>query len=190
MDKRQLRKAIILKRADLAPQSRTKAEQLIGKQLFDMQCFKNSHHVSSFVSFRDEIEMQAINEMILKEGKVLVLPYIDMAVKKMTFHVVKSLDSLIKNTYGILEPNPELHPQINFKDIDLVLAPGVAFDQKGFRLGYGGGFYDRFFSQIEKTIPKIGIAFELQVVESLEVESYDQPITHLLTETGLRTFNH
>lgn len=188
MDKRQLRKEILSKRALVPLQARKNAENSIYSLLFELDDFKKSHIISSFVSFRDEVEMQIINQKIIKDKMTLVLPYIDMATKTMTFHIVKALEELKINNFGILEPNPKLHPQIDINQIDLILTPGVAFDLRGYRIGYGGGFYDRFFSEIKKTIPKIGIAFEVQVVDTLEPEMHDLPVTHLITECGLRSF--
>lgn len=188
MDKRQLRKEILSKRALMPSQIRKNAESHIYPVLFELDAFKKSHVISSFVSFRDEVEMDIINQKILKNKMTLVLPYIDMETKTMTFHIVNALEELKINNFGILEPNPKLHPQIDIDQIDLVLTPGVAFDLHGYRVGYGGGFYDRFFSEIKKAIPKVGIAFELQVVNTLEPEIHDLPVTHLITESGLRSF--
>lgn len=190
MDKRQLRQMIISKRTTLSLQMRQNAESAIYKHLFELDTFKRSQIISSFVSFRDEIEMKTINEKILSEGKTLVLPFIDMTTKSMTFHIVNALKELELNSFGILEPNPKHHYQIENSAIELVLTPGVAFDQRGYRLGYGGGFYDRFFSQIEKTIPKIGIAYDIQMVVALDVEAYDLPVTQLITESGIKNFSH
>ncbi len=190
MDKRQLRQMIISKRSTLSLQMRQNAEAEIHKRLFELDTFKSSRIISSFVSFRDEIEMKTINERILSEGKTLVLPFIDMTTKSMSFYIVNALKELELNSFGILEPNPKHHTQIENSAIDLVLTPGVAFDQRGYRLGYGGGFYDRFFSQIEKTIPKIGIAFDIQLVDALDVEAYDLPVTQLITENGIKNFSH
>lgn len=190
MNKRQIRTEILERRNMLTAEEREKAEVTILKSLSTLSEFENANTIASFVSFRNEIEMQTINQSILSSGKKLVLPLIDMTLKTMHFHQVDNLESLVKNSYGILEPNPEEHPQVPFEDIELVLTPGVAFDLFGYRLGYGGGFYDRFFTSLKKAIPSIGIAFECQVVSKLPTDAYDQKIQKLLTETGLKNFTH
>ena len=162
---------------------------MLFRSLENLDLFINAQNISSFVDFRDEISMTAINQSIIDSGKNLLLPYISPTTKEMQFYLVDDLSSLKRNTFGILEPDPQIHALYDESRIDCVLTPGVAFDAKGYRLGYGGGFYDRFFSRIEKAIPKIGIAFDLQCVDALPVEDYDRPITHIITEKGLRTFD-
>lgn len=189
MDKKTLRKHIIALRSQKTPEERIEAELIVFNLLKQFDLFFNAKNISSFVDFRDEISMTTINQSIIDAGKNLLLPYISPTTKEMQFYLVEDLSSLKRNTFGILEPDPEIHTLYDESRIDCVLTPGVAFDSKGYRLGYGGGFYDRFFSRIEKAIPKIGIAFDLQCVDALPVEHYDHPITHIITERGLRTFN-
>ena len=188
MDKKSLRKQIMTLRSQFPIDERIQAENMVFDFVTQLPEFHTAKTISSFVSFGDEISMMRINSYILSLNKTLVLPYIDSQTKTMLFYKVEILSELIQNTFGILEPNPAMHMLVDYKTIDCVLTPGVAFDAHGYRLGYGGGFYDRFFSQIEKTIPKIGIAFELQRVATLPVESYDYPIHKLITEKGILSF--
>lgn len=188
MDKKNLRKHIMTLRSHITPDERYKAEAVVFDLLMHFDLVVNAQNISSFVDFRDEISMTAINQSIIDCGKNLLLPYISPETKDMHFYSVADLSTLKRNAFGILEPDPNVHVLFDETQIDCVLTPGVAFDSKGYRLGYGGGFYDRFFSRIEKAIPKIGIAFELQCVDDLPVEHYDHPITQLITENGLRSF--
>ncbi len=188
MDKKTLRKQIVSLRSQKSLEERIKDESLVFNVLMQFSPFVNAQNVSSFVSFRDEISMTVINQSIIDSGRNLLLPYISPTTKEMQFYLVEDLSALKCNDFGIFEPDPEIHTLFDESRIDCVLTPGVAFDASGFRLGYGGGFYDRFFGRIGKAIPKIGIAFELQFVNSLPVEHYDRPITHLITEKGLKIF--
>ena len=188
MDKKSLRKQVMTLRSQFPTSERAEAERIIFDLVTQLPEFQTAITISSFVSFGDEISMTRLNSYILSLNKTLVLPYIDPKTKTMLFYKVDDLSALVQNTFGILEPNPSIHRLVDYNAIDCVLTPGVAFDAHGYRLGYGGGFYDRFFSQIEKTIPKIGIAFELQKVSTLPVESYDHPIHKLITEKGIVSF--
>lgn len=188
MDKKLLRKQIMSLRTHLTHQERIEAEAIVFETLTNFEPFIKATSVSSFVDFRNEISMMAINQSILGLGKTLLLPYISPVTKDMQFYKVDDLSELKRNAFGIMEPNPEVHTLFDITHIECVITPGIAFDENGYRLGYGGGFYDRFFSKIEKAIPKIGIAYELQVVSHLPIDPYDQPITHLITEKGLKVF--
>ena len=188
MDKKALRKYIIQKRMSLSDSERLDASNAVFQHLLTFESFKSASTVSSFVTFGAEIQTNAINHWILDQGKRLVLPYISPTEKKMTFYEIRNLDELVLNDFGILEPCPTIHSIVDYTKIDFVITPGVAFSKDGFRLGYGGGFYDRFFSELKKTIPKIGIAFDCQLVDELPVASYDMPIDALITEKGIRHF--
>lgn len=188
MDKKSLRKQIMTMRSLFPIDERIQAENSVFDFVTQLPEFQTAKTISSFVSFGNEISMSRLNSYILSLNKTLALPYIEPKTKTMLFYEVDILSELVQNTFGILEPNPSIHRLVDYKTIDCVLTPGVAFDAHGYRLGYGGGFYDRFFSQIEKTIPKIGIAYELQKVEALPVESYDYPIHKLITEKGIVSF--
>lgn len=188
MDKKALRKEILVKRAEIDATYRNHASVQVTDTIVKHPLFIKAQCIASFVDFRDEMNMSQINQAILKKGKILVLPYISMGKNEMTFHVVTHLEALVKNNYGIFEPNPLKDEAVDIDLIDLILTPGVAFNAEGYRLGYGGGFYDRLFSHISKAIPKFGIAFDMQRVSDLPVESFDQPITHLITEKKIYVF--
>ncbi|MBD2344842.1 5-formyltetrahydrofolate cyclo-ligase [Anabaena subtropica] len=92
-------------------------------------------------------------------------------------------ESLNINTYGIKEPLPQA-PTIDPEEVDLILVPSVACDYRGYRLGYGGGYYDRLLSSPEwLTKPTIGIVFDFAYLPQLPVENWDQPLQAVLTET-------
>lgn len=94
-------------------------------------------------------------------------------------------EPLQAGAYGILEPHPEL-PLLNAREVDLLLVPAVACDRAGYRLGYGGGFYDRLLSSPEWTSkPTIGIVFEFAYLPNLPIDAWDIPLTAVCTETGL-----
>ncbi len=188
MDKKQIREFIMKKRSALSTGERASHSQAILSFLTETETFKSAQQVASFVDFRNEVYMAPINEAILSAGKSLYLPYVNMKAKIMTFHEVKTLDDLVLSSYGILEPDPNATPPADIQMFDLILSPGVAFDFKGYRLGYGGGFYDRFFSALSGRPPKIGIAFSCQQLDNLPTEAHDLPLDALITENGITYF--
>lgn len=98
---------------------------------------------------------------------------------------INSLDELSQGAYGIPEPS-KYDEKFDEHDIDLILLPGLAFDESGGRIGYGGGFYDRFISKTGKNTAKIGLAYGFQVFDKVTCFEYDKPIDGLITERSIK----
>lgn len=87
---------------------------------------------------------------------------------------------LVTGPYGIRQPDPRRARRVHPEDLDLAVVPGVAFDAHGYRLGRGGGYYDRFLAALPPTVPRIGLAFRCQRVPRLPRASHDQPVIAVL----------
>ncbi len=102
----------------------------------------------------------------------------------LSWHIWKPGDTLQTGTFGILEPNSAV-PNLESAEVDLILVPAVACDERGYRLGYGGGFYDRMLSSAEwASKPTIGIVFEFAYLPQLPIDKWDKPLQAVCTETG------
>ncbi|MHC5671305.1 5-formyltetrahydrofolate cyclo-ligase [Nostoc sp.] len=105
--------------------------------------------------------------------------------KSLYWHIWTPNDSVQSGAYGITEPHPDA-PILDAAEIDLILVPSVACDYQGYRLGYGGGYYDRLLSLPQwQTKPTIGIIFEFAYLSQIPIESWDKPLQAVSTETGL-----
>lgn len=105
---------------------------------------------------------------------------------QLSWHFWQWEDALVKGAFGIREPLPDA-PLCLPEAVDLVLVPAVACDQRGYRLGYGGGFYDRLFEQPQwRKIPKVGIIFDLAFVPEVPVDPWDVPLDGICTDWGWR----
>jgi 5-formyltetrahydrofolate cyclo-ligase len=104
--------------------------------------------------------------------------------KRLTLHAFSS--ATVKSRFGILEPSSDA-PEVDPRLVDAVLVPGLAFDVTGVRLGYGAGYYDRLLPRFRPGIPIIGVTRDALVVSKLPFEDHDVPVTHLATESGVRT---
>ena len=128
------------------------------------------------------IRDSSINKYLIEKNVNICLPKINSQSKEINFFKFSTGTKLIKNKYNILEP--EVTNEIIFPK--LVLVPLLAFNESGFRLGYGGGFYDKYFSsQEEKDIIKVGLGFSFQKANQIPIESHDQKLDWILTESYL-----
>lgn len=178
MDKKELRKKYTKVRADV--EDKEGKDRLIRKNLRELEIYKKAKSVFVFISYKSEVDTRRIIEDILADGKKLLVPLVKGS--EMIAVEVKGIDDLEPNKMGILEPKSGKE----VTDVDLTITPGLAFDKKGFRLGYGGGYYDKFFAKVD-TI-RMGIGYSDQYVESIVHEDYDKALEYLLTEEGLIEF--
>jgi 5-formyltetrahydrofolate cyclo-ligase len=116
------------------------------------------------------------------EGKKVYLPKTWTRERRLTFHRVYSFSDLVPGPFGLLEPNPK-NEEADLGSLNVMFIPGLAFDVRGFRLGYGGGFYDKVLK--ETSAIKVGVCYSFQLVESLPVEPHDVPVDLILTEHGI-----
>ena len=142
----------------------------------------NSDYVGSYVDYNFELSTNSLNKYLIKKNINICLPKINSQSNEINFFKFSTGTKLIKNKYNILEP--EVTNEIIFPK--LVLVPLLAFNESGFRLGYGGGFYDKYFSsQEEKDIIKVGLGFSFQKANQIPIESHDQKLDWILTESYL-----
>lgn len=175
MDKIELRKQMIKKRLDLSSEDHAAKSNLIISKLKQHPDFINAKILGIYVSFKNEVDTIALIQEIIKTKKVSV-PKTNH--HEMDFYLIDSLEELKLGTYGILEPHN--NRLIDKNKIDLLIVPIVAYDRNNNRLGYGGGFYDRYLKDYHGSI--IGLAFAFQQVKNLPVESYDLPIKTIIDE--------
>ena len=142
-----------------------------------------------FVSFKDEVETHQLIKDALAQGKKIYVPYIIRPEKVMVpAEVLDFEEDLVPGYYDILAPREDNLRIKDKSEIDLVVTPGVIFDEQGYRIGYGAGFYDKFFSLLNPDVPKIAIAFSLQQTKELPKDEFDIPVDKLITEKGITVF--
>lgn len=178
-EKNRLRKKILAERARLTIEERKNLSRKIMENLLATEIFSRAETVFLFVSFGSEVETLELIGQSLLLGKKVALPRTLLSEKKLVFHRLYTLGELVPGAYGILEA-PTRNPVIPPEEADLVVVPGVAFDRKGHRLGYGGGFYDRILTRVRA--PKVALAFDLQVLPEVPAEKHDQRVNYIITE--------
>lgn len=180
--KKVLRQVIKDRRDSLDKESREHKALAIKQKLFGLPEFAGAGVVMFFANFGSEVPTYLMMEEAIKMGKRVVLPITDVKAKRLELREVKDLANLRIGKYGIPEPDPEHTDLFDAGLVDLVIVPGVVFDRCGNRIGYGGGYYDRFLSDIDPSVPRVSIAFELQVVEEIPSEEHDLPVDKVITE--------
>ncbi|AGL01573.1 5-formyltetrahydrofolate cyclo-ligase [Desulfoscipio gibsoniae] len=189
MSKNELRKNVIAGRNAMPLHQIEATSAAIADKVLALPEYIRATTVMAYVDFRNEVQTAFINKSILQQGKRLVVPITDVANKKLIpSQVIHFPNDLTPGTWGILEPKPECVRPVEPGEIDLVIIPGVAFDTAGNRLGYGGGFYDRFLLRIRKDATLVSLAFELQVRPNVYPGEYDVPIHILITEDRVLDF--
>jgi 5-formyltetrahydrofolate cyclo-ligase len=133
-----------------------------------------------FYSFGSEVATAGMAERVLAEGKRLLLPYLEDQV--MEAAEVRPGDRLVPTSYGPKEPARRI--SVKPEDVDAVVTPGLAYDRRGHRLGYGAGYYDLYLSRLDPRAVRIGVAFSIQLVDRIPVGPKDVAVDLLVTDRG------
>ena len=188
MTKKEMRKKMLSLRDSLSEKERREKSREIAKRLFTLEEFQKAEVVLSYQSFRSEVETTEMNQKIRESGKSLYLPKTYADRKEMAFYRVYSDADLIPGYQGILEPQekePFTEKLVSLKpEKVLMLMPGAAFDDKGNRIGYGGGYYDRYL-ELHPQLHTLALAFDMQVLFEVPAEEQDIKPQLLVTETNI-----
>jgi 5-formyltetrahydrofolate cyclo-ligase len=144
--------------------------------------YKKARCIFIYVSYKNEVDTHNIIKKALKEGKSVCVPKIISLKEGMKAVKITSFDELKESKYGMLEPDLLIDNVIEPEKIDLAYLPGVAFDLNGGRIGYGGGFYDRFLYHIGKNVPKIALAYSFQIFDHVPMSEYDVYVDSVITD--------
>lgn len=181
MDKNLLRRELKILRGKLGKKEKASRDKIIKDRLLKESTYINSKVIFTYVGFDSEIDTIEYIKEFLKDGKKVCIPRTNIKEKYMEAVSINSLDLLSKSEYGILEPSCDLEP-INKDEIDLIIMPGLAFDKQGGRLGYGGGYYDKYLSTISKDVPKIALAYDFQILEKIPMEEHDIKVDIIISD--------
>jgi len=179
MKKEKLRRVLLKKMLSLTEKEVKEKSKKIQKNLEKLSLYKKAKKVMIYYPLKGEVNLL---DMVRKAKKDFCFPKIEG--KNLVPYLVEDLEKdFKKGKFGVKEPIEERCKRIKEENLDLVIVPGLAFDYQKNRLGRGAGFYDRFLKKVKK--PKIGVAFNFQVLESLPYLSHDEKIDILVTETEI-----
>ncbi|MDF2855534.1 MAG: hypothetical protein K0Q87_1385 [Neobacillus sp.] len=152
----------------------------ISKALFEDIDWKQANVIGITVSKQPEVDTYQIIRKAWELGKQVVVPKCIPSKKQLTFRTLTEFSQLESVFFGLLEPNEALTAETSSKDIDLLIVPGLAYTTKGYRLGFGGGYYDRFLS--DYTGKTLSLAFHFQVIPQFTIEKHDLPVSKIITD--------
>jgi 5-formyltetrahydrofolate cyclo-ligase len=180
-------------RRSLPVRARRGAARQLARRLLATSAFRRARRIACFVSTDGEIDTGPLIREAWRLGKHMYLPVlVPFGPKRLWFRRYRQDTPLVRNRYGIVEPRGGR--RLSGRELDLALAPLVAFDRHGRRLGMGGGYYDRTFTYLHRSRwqrPRLlGLAYAFQQVEALPAEPWDVPLWGVVTEQALHRFQH
>ncbi|MEE9322996.1 MAG: 5-formyltetrahydrofolate cyclo-ligase [Candidatus Aenigmarchaeota archaeon] len=175
-----IRKKILSARENHKGEDRFCKDCAIKGKMFSLPEFKKAKIILFYVSVRGEVRTDKMISESLEKGKRILVPFANLKEKTLLISEINNLDELEPGAFGI--PEPKKPKDFPLDKIDLVVIPGIAFDKKGNRVGYGMGFYDRFLKTLKKNIPLIALAYDLQIVNHIPTDGKDVRIHKIITE--------
>ncbi len=177
-----LRKLVLSARGKQQPVDLKIKSRNAHKLLLRVEEFQQADNLFCYVSYRSELATQEIIKERLSQGHKVCVPLTIPGKGLEAYEITDPCKDLAPGYCSIPEPIVAQTKKSDPGSIDVVLLPGSVFDLKGGRLGYGGGYYDRFLAQSAPNALRIGLAFELQIVDQVPVMDHDQPLDYLVTE--------
>ena len=175
MDKTELRREIrALKRAMTEAEIEERSAKL-AQLFFASRAYQNAKTIYGYLPYNQEVRTVPMLERALKDGKKVAVPKVYG--EEMKFLYLDDLNAVAKGYAGI--PEPIADEPVAHDETALVLMPGLAFDPQGHRIGYGGGFYDKFLAA-EPNHPTLALCYEFQMLPKLDVEDHDIPVDTVL----------
>jgi 5-formyltetrahydrofolate cyclo-ligase len=184
--KQYIRRSIRAVRRGLSEAERLARSHRIWERVIALSCYQQARIVLGYMAFDHEVLTDGLMQQAMASGKQIVLPMVQADREGMTLYAIEDLEHDVVSGYrGILEPRPRHTRAVVPEALELVLLPGVAFDLRGGRLGFGAGFYDRLLSRLPRHIPTVGLAFDFQVIPRLPSQPHDIMLDVIVTERGV-----
>lgn len=147
----------------------------------ESETYKNSREIMLYMPLGNETDTTYIINQALRDNKKLIFPVTDMYTGEITPVYGDANTFFVKGAFGVNEPSEKNIASI--ENIDVVIVPGIAFDKKGNRVGFGKGCYDKFL--VKTDCVKIGFCYSFQLVEQIAVDEYDIKMNYIITEEGM-----
>jgi len=171
--KKEIRKNFLKKREQASKDDKDSKSNEILSQLLDLKEFKEAKRIKCYVSKDPEVDTHKLIIHVLKSKGSIIVPFVQGCMK---CSEIKEFSQLTKGKYDILEPKQKTESK---QEPDLIIIPGIAFDRKGNRIGFGQGYYDKFLSKTKAK--KIALAYDFQIIKNIPIESHDISMDMIIT---------
>ncbi|PTJ88114.1 5-formyltetrahydrofolate cyclo-ligase [Staphylococcus simulans] len=175
MKKSELRKQVLQKMKNINNLNKEKADQWLKEQLLKTDAFRNAKTVGIVLSMEHEVNTFPIIKEIISQGKIPFVPATDYETKRMTFQRLNDLNQLNTDEKGIQYVDADTE---RTNSLDLLIVPGVVFNQEGYRIGYGGGYFDKFLNQ--HRTETISLVYDTQIDNTFKPEAHDEVVERLI----------
>lgn len=182
MNKLQYRNMVKQKLALIKDDTYEKMSNQIAHRLYENTYWKTAATIGITISKGKEVNTYPIIQQGWEEGKKIAVPKCYPKEKRMEFRYIHSFDQLESVYFGLKEPIVAETELCEAKEIDLMIVPGIVFDPKGYRIGYGGGYYDRYLKHFHQQT--ISLAFSCQIIDKIPFDDHDIPVKQIITEIG------
>lgn len=179
--KSEIRKRMIAQRNAIPRKEIEEKSRAIQKRVTALEEIRLAPTLMVYLSFGSEVLTDDLIRWCWGEGKRIVVPFCHVESRELTACRIDGFDELVTGHYGIRAPKEGLLRPVDGGEIEAILVPAVAFDRRGYRIGYGGGYYDRFLPKVPRAL-KIGVAFTSQIIEEIPVDGHDLPVDVIVTE--------
>ena len=181
MNKIEIRKEILNVRNNLTKETLNDFNEDIFNTIIKSDIYKKAQSIFIYISFGSEVETKKIIEHAISLGKNIYVPKTNKSIKEMIAVKIHNFDNMTVDKWGILEP---ITVDKNFvgNEFDLIIMPGVAFDITGNRIGYGGGYYDKYIHNLKRRPTLLALAYEFQIIDNIIAEIHDIKLDYIITE--------
>lgn len=180
--KKELRLQTLAMLEQLSTEEFNRHASLLHEHVLQLSEWKQAKTIALTMSRGKEIPTMPLIEKAWEEGKTVCIPTCFPKTKEMVFYEYTPETKMTSSYFGLLEPDPLESTVVHKEAIDLIIVPGVCFDQRGYRIGYGGGYYDRYLADYHGTT--LALCLSVQQVDHLPAEPHDIPVSIMVSEKG------
>lgn len=179
LSKQELRKSLKFARSRIVKKS--DKDSAIIKTLIDSSLYKESKQILLYMALDDEVNIDSLVDLARINGKSVAVPFCTNSDGHMEFYYINTLNDLKVGNFGVREPKIDICKKMTDYSNSIIIVPAIAFDTKGYRLGYGKGYYDRFLTKYP--LISIGLCYNSLVVDELPTDEYDKSVDYIITDT-------